>query len=296
MSFGQISISAVNTAYSENFETMLSTTNYPTAWTGMRVDGTGAVGAILTPVVDNGAQASGNILNLGTTSATDRALGTLASGSTVPAFGASFKNNTGVTITSLSIAAVMEQWKSGGLDSVNENVGFTYSLDATALNTGTWTAVIELDLNEKLTTTTIAAAVDGNLSANQTALSKTITGLNWANGATLWIKWQDVNDAGSDGAYAVDNFVMKANPVLSVKQNTISGLSMYPNPVSNGVLHITSNSSSAKTVSVYDILGKQVLNTKTTNNAVNVADLKSGAYIVKITEEGNTDTKKLIID
>ena len=82
---------------------------------------------------------------------------------------------------------------------------------------------------------------------------------------------------------------------LGVKQNSISGLNVYPNPVTDGILKITSDSSNAKTVAVYDILGKQVINTKTSNNAVNVANLKSGAYIVKVTEDGKTDTRKLII-
>jgi len=82
---------------------------------------------------------------------------------------------------------------------------------------------------------------------------------------------------------------------LSVKQNSISGLNVYPNPVTDGNLYITSDSSEAKTVAVYDILGKQVLNAKTSNNAVNVSSLKGGSYIVKITEEGKTDTRKLII-
>ena len=82
---------------------------------------------------------------------------------------------------------------------------------------------------------------------------------------------------------------------LGVKQNTISGLNVYPNPVTDGILKITSDSSNAKTVAVYDILGKQVINTKTSNNAVNVANLKGGAYIIKITEDGKTDTRKLII-
>jgi hypothetical protein len=49
-------------------------------------------------------------------------------------------------------------------------------------------------------------------------------------------------------------------------------------------------------VAIFDILGKQVLNTKTSNNAVNVANLKGGVYIVKISEEGKTDTKKLVIE
>jgi hypothetical protein len=84
--------------------------------------------------------------------------------------------------------------------------------------------------------------------------------------------------------------------VLSVKQNEISGLNMYPNPVKNGNLYITSNSSEAKSVEIYDILGKQVLNAKVSNNAVNVSNLKGGAYIVKINEEGKTATRKLIIE
>ena len=87
-----------------------------------------------------------------------------------------------------------------------------------------------------------------------------------------------------------------ADTNLSTKQNEISGLSIYPNPVSKGTLHITSSSDLAKSVAIFDVLGKQVLNAKTSNNAVNVSNLKSGVYIVKITEEGKTDTRKLIIE
>ena len=84
--------------------------------------------------------------------------------------------------------------------------------------------------------------------------------------------------------------------ILNVKQNEISGLNMYPNPVKNGNLYITSNSSEAKSVEIYDILGKQVLNAKVSNNTVNVSNLKGGAYIVKINEENKTATRKLIIE
>jgi hypothetical protein len=87
-----------------------------------------------------------------------------------------------------------------------------------------------------------------------------------------------------------------ADTSLSVQHNSIAGLSVYPNPVKDGNLYITSDSNEAKTVAVYDILGKQVLNAKTSNNAVNVSTLKGGAYIVKITQDGKTDTRKLIIE
>lgn len=101
-----------------------------------------------------------------------------------------------------------------------------------------------------------------------------------------------------DDVRVADNwaYVTSTIPVLKVQQNAISGLNMYPNPVTKGTLYITSNSASAKTVSIFDILGKQVLNAKTSSNAVNVSSLKGGVYIVKITEEGKTDTRKLIIE
>jgi predicted extracellular nuclease len=104
---------------------------------------------------------------------------------------------------------------------------------------------------------------------------------------------QDTNDNSADFIAATP--VPRNSTTLSVKQNSIAGLNMYPNPVKNGNLYIISDSSNAKSVAVYDILGKQVINTKTSNNAVNVANLKSGAYIVKVTEDGKTDTRKLII-
>lgn len=104
-------------------------------------------------------------------------------------------------------------------------------------------------------------------------------------------------NANSTPTITIDELkISTTTPTLSVKQNEISGLSVYPNPVTKGTLYITSNSASAKSVAIFDVLGKQVLNAKTSNNAVNVSSLKGGVYIVKITEEGKTDTRKLIIE
>jgi hypothetical protein len=87
-----------------------------------------------------------------------------------------------------------------------------------------------------------------------------------------------------------------AATLLKLDQNTIAGLKVYPNPVTNGNLYITSNNSDAKSVAIYDILGKQVAKTTTTNSAVNVSQLKGGVYILQITENENTTTRKLIIE
>ncbi|WP_395061357.1 T9SS type A sorting domain-containing protein [Flavobacterium sp.] len=84
--------------------------------------------------------------------------------------------------------------------------------------------------------------------------------------------------------------------LLSVNQNTISGLKVYPNPVSNGTLFIETSANAEKTVTIFDVMGKQVLNTTSTSNEINVASIKGGIYLVKITEEGKTATRKLVIE
>ncbi len=85
------------------------------------------------------------------------------------------------------------------------------------------------------------------------------------------------------------------NTTASVKQNNLSTLKIFPNPLSGGILTITSSANASKAVAIYDVLGKQVVNTVTTTGTVNVSNLTSGVYIVKITEEGKTATRKLVV-
>lgn len=105
------------------------------------------------------------------------------------------------------------------------------------------------------------------------------------------------NAESTSGTFSVDDVAITGTiTTLSVKENEIAGLSIYPNPVNSGILSITSDSSVAKSVTVFDVLGKLVLHAKTINNSLNVSDLKSGVYIVKITEGGKTATQKIIIE
>ena len=83
--------------------------------------------------------------------------------------------------------------------------------------------------------------------------------------------------------------------VLAVNQNEISGLDIFPNPVTGNILNIQTAANEAKTVNVYDVLGKQVINVTTDNSTINVGNLNAGIYIVKVTEEGKTATRKLIV-
>jgi hypothetical protein len=70
---------------------------------------------------------------------------------------------------------------------------------------------------------------------------------------------------------------------------------MYPNPLSGNTLYLTSTANAAMSIEIYDLLGKEVLKANVTNNAVNVSMLTAGVYVVKVTEEGKTATRKLVI-
>ncbi|WP_026462570.1 Ig-like domain-containing protein [Adhaeribacter aquaticus] len=222
------SLTALDVAYSQNFDgmgTASGTTSFPANWFAVRAGGTGANGEALNPTTNNGSTTSGGVYNVGATGANDRALGVLASGSTIPAFGAYFTNNTGKIITSVDLKGVMEQWKSGSNNTVNETVKFEYSLNATSLNDGTWSQLADLDFNEILTSTTNAAAVDGN--ANKTNISGTINNIGWREGNTLWIRWTDSDVAGSDGMYALDDFELIPRAVEDVTAPTLAATNAF---------------------------------------------------------------------
>ncbi len=78
--------------------------------------------------------------------------------------------------------------------------------------------------------------------------------------------------------------------------NAISGLKMYPNPNSGSVLNISSLTNGKMGVQIFDILGKEVLKSNVTNNSINIASLQAGVYLVKITEDNKTATRKLVIN
>ncbi len=72
-------------------------------------------------------------------------------------------------------------------------------------------------------------------------------------------------------------------------------LGFYPNPVSNGKIYITSKSSLDKEISIFDVLGKKVLQTTISSRELNIASIPPGVYIIKITEGETTATRKLIV-
>ena len=83
--------------------------------------------------------------------------------------------------------------------------------------------------------------------------------------------------------------------MVNIQDTSIDGLSFYPNPATNGKIFIASKSNIAKEIAIYDVLGKKVFMIASSAREINISSLSPGVYIIKIKEEENTATRKLII-
>ena len=82
---------------------------------------------------------------------------------------------------------------------------------------------------------------------------------------------------------------------LSTDNFETTNFSLSPNPTNTGFVTVTSSNNDAMNVQVFDILGKQVKNEILSSNTLDVSNLNTGLYIVKITQNNASTTKKLVI-
>lgn len=152
--------------------------------------------------VDTGASNTGDTYSYGAAGSTDRALGSLRSGTLISRFGACLRNDTGAALTALEIAYTGEQWRLGTA-ARTDSLTFEYSADATSLSNGTWTAVPALAFTTPTTATT--GAKDGNAAANRSALSATVDSVFITDGALFCVRWSDNDASGADDGLAIDD-------------------------------------------------------------------------------------------
>jgi len=99
-------------------------------------------------------------------------------------------------------------------------------------------------------------------------------------------------------AFLLSSYTAKAQDSKMQARNqetSIEGLNFYPNPVSNGKIYITSKLSLDKEITIFDVLGKKVLQTILNSRELNISVLSPGVYIIKIKEGEATATRKLIV-
>lgn len=162
--------------------------------------------------VDNGTLTTGDAYSYGAAGSTERALGSLRSGTLIPVFGACFTNATGFTITGLSVAFTGEEWRLGSAGRTDA-LDFQYSTDAFDLVTGTWTDVAALKFVTPDTGT--AGAKNGNAAGERTPIAATIAPLAIADGATFWLRWIDSDASGADDGLAIDDFMLMLDDIFA---------------------------------------------------------------------------------
>ncbi len=157
-----------------------------------------------------GGNTGRGVVFYGVTGNTERALGVLSTSNQISRFGALFVNNTGDVLTAVTISFTGEQWRRGNVTSP-DSLLFSYGLTNSIANAATrYTALDFTSPNTQASPTEVA--LNGNDPLNQTAISATITGLNWASGATLAIAWDITELTGQDDGLAIDNFSLSAIP------------------------------------------------------------------------------------
>ena len=198
-----------NGGYSQDFDTLASSGSsaaLPAGWAiaeaGTSSNNNGQYQA------GDGSSNSGDTWSYGSTGSTERALGSILSGSLNSRFGVQLVNRSGGSLSSVSINYIAEQWRLGTAARV-DRLDFEYSLNATGVGdtAATWTAFDPLDAVAPVTAGTLGA-LDGNAAANRIAVSGNLTGLNWGADQVLWIRWIDFNASSNDDGVAIDDLVI----------------------------------------------------------------------------------------
>ncbi len=104
------------------------------------------------------------------------------------------------------------------------------------------------------------------------------------------------NDASyTNGTASGVQMLMGSDWGVGVEDNTLTGISVYPNP-SNGEFTITNDDNVNSDIVVYDMLGQIVYSSAMTAKAtVDLSTLGAGTYVVKVSNDNGTYVENVVI-
>jgi len=209
--------------YSQNFDSLPSVNSTWTddttlpGWFAARSGGTAAAGGITAINAGTGSSNAGALYSFGvagTNPVTDRALGSVSSGTPgTITYGVLFQAPAGININNINVSYTGEQWRDGGNNSgAAQSLTVDYIISAVqpgviATNVGTSAPALNFTSPTHAVTTT-GVALDGNAPANRTAISAGLTGVTVDGGQYLLLRWTDINDVGNDHALALDDLTI----------------------------------------------------------------------------------------
>ena len=100
------------------------------------------------------------------------------------------------------------------------------------------------------------------------------------------------------GYYAAEWFIDDVNveeDTMSIDDEDILDMRIYPNPVDGNFVTILSPVNGTKYIQVFDINGRRVMDTSINNNMLDVSSINSGFYMIKVTIDGQSKISKLVV-
>jgi hypothetical protein len=193
-----------------------------------------------------------------------------------------------------------------------------FSLTGFPINPTTYNKVTIRLKNNSATTDQLSVVVANDVPATSTTIVKTLSTSDSAfmtyeiplNSILTWsgtivdfrIRFADADNVNAGkpsdaGTIEIEDIIFTFDPSLgldAISKNNNS-ISLYPNPAKD-VLNISS-ASKVISVDVYDSTGRLVLKSDNkSNDQINVSDLQSGIYIVRLKDaDNNFEDKKVII-
>ncbi|RWX00359.1 T9SS type A sorting domain-containing protein [Flavobacterium cerinum] len=99
------------------------------------------------------------------------------------------------------------------------------------------------------------------------------------------------------GSAKIDNIKVKVAGTAGVNENTLTSLSVYPNPA-NDVVNVTNAENIlVNGITVTDLNGRTVKSSKfdgVANAQINISDLASGVYMMTVSSDKGSMTKKIV--
>lgn len=101
----------------------------------------------------------------------------------------------------------------------------------------------------------------------------------------------EVFDVDFDGVYMFEG---QCEDILAIADNELNGFQFYPNPTTD-VIQLSA-SKNIEFVSIYNLMGQKVMhiNVESISSALNVTELATGTYVMKVSVDGEMGTYKFI--
>ena len=135
-----------------------------------------------------------------------------------------------------------------------------------------------------------------NFSAGNFAWEESgIASLDLYSATNLYIAFKYTSDTDGAGKWEVDNLLLTGIMSDGVSDQELVSLNVYPNP-SNGIYQIENTQAKDFEISVFNLLGEQLMETVNTkdNYTLDISDLDNGVYFLQVISNNQKKTISLI--